>query len=105
HTLSKENPQHHDVPQANLAPINARWFSLSRLDGVTVSTADGRGVVYRKRDRTQAKELLQESYRLQKEVAANFDRLREEYRAAHKELTSREAWAKIFEEPQGAEES
>lgn len=105
HTLSKENPQHHDVPQANLAPINARWFSLSRLDGATVSTADGRGVVYRKRDRAQAKELLQESYRLQKEVAANFDRLREEYRAAHKELTSREAWAKIFEEPQGAEES
>ncbi|AEX79809.1 putative glycosyltransferase [Corynebacterium diphtheriae HC03] len=105
HTLSKENPQHHDVPQANLAPINARWFSLSRLDGATVSTADGRGVVYRKRDRAQAKELLQESYRLQKEVATNFDRLREEYRAAHKELTSREAWAKIFEEPQGAEES
>ncbi|AIU31441.1 Glycosyltransferase [Corynebacterium ulcerans] len=96
HSLSKENKDHHEVPQANLSPIEARWFSLSRLDGATVTTADGRGVVYRKRDLEQAKELLKESRRLQKEVAENFDRLRSEYRAAHTRLTSREAWSEIF---------
>ncbi|ADK29757.1 glycosyltransferase [Corynebacterium pseudotuberculosis] len=96
HSLSKENKDHHEVPQANLSPIEARWFSLSRLDGATVTTADGRGVVYRKRNVEQAKELLKESRRLQKEVAENFDRLRGEYRAAHKHLTSREAWSEIF---------
>lgn len=96
HSLSKENKDHHEVPQANLSPIEARWFSLSRLDGATVTTADGRGVVYRKRDLEQAKELLKESRRLQKEVAENFDRLRGEYRAAHTRLTSREAWSEIF---------
>ncbi|MCQ9352701.1 glycosyltransferase [Corynebacterium sp. 153RC1] len=97
HSLSKEDLAHHEVPQANLAPVEARWFSLSRLDGATVTTADGRGVTYRKRDREQAKALLKESRRLQKEVAEQFDRLRGEYRAAHSELTSREGWSKIFE--------
>lgn len=94
--LTKEDRKHHEVPQANLAPINARWFSLSRLDGATVTTADGRGVVYRKRDRDKAKELLQESRRLQKEVAERFAEMQDKYRAAHKHLTSREAWGEIF---------
>lgn len=96
HSLQKEDKRHHEVPQANLAPINARWFSLSRMDGATVTTADGRGVVYRKRDRDQAKELLQESRRLQKDVAERFSEMQDKYRAAHKNLTSREAWGEIF---------
>lgn len=97
HTLSKENKAHHEAPQANLAPIEARWFSLSRVDGATVTTADGRGVVYRQRDRAQAKALLQESRALQKEVKQRFGEMRERYRAAHSELTSREAWGKVFQ--------
>lgn len=97
HTLKAEDKQHHEVPQANLAPINARWFSLSRLDGATVTTADGRGVVYRKRDREKAKQLLTESRRLQKEVAERFHEMQVKYQAKHKELTSRAAWGEIFD--------
>ncbi len=96
-TLRKEDKTHHQVPQANFAPIEARWFSLSRVDGATVTTADGRGVVYRQRNRAQAKELLQESWRLQSEVAKRFDEMRRRYRDAHAELTSREGWANVFE--------
>lgn len=84
------------MPQANLTPLEARWFSLSRVDGATVTTADGRGVVYRKRDLGKAKALLNESRALQKEVAARFDELRAAYRAAHPELTSRAAWGRVF---------
>lgn len=97
HSLSKADPKHYEVPQANLAPVEARWFSLSRLDGATVTTADGRGVVYRKRNLEQAKELLNESRRLQKEVAQRFEELKRSYRAAHAEMTSRKAWSEIFE--------
>lgn len=97
HSFRKENPAHHDVPQANLTPLEARWFSLSRLDGATVTTADGRGVVYRKRDLAKAKALWAESRELQKQVAARFDELRATYRAAQPELTSREAWGRIFD--------
>ncbi|MEY8565604.1 glycosyltransferase [Corynebacterium sp.] len=99
--LRPADPHHHEVPQVNLPPIEARWFSLGRLDGVTVTTADGTGVVYRKRDRDKARELATESARLQKEVAARFDEMRQRYRVAHPELTSIDAWAQIFEPEQG----
>ncbi|MGO1949913.1 MAG: glycosyltransferase family 2 protein, partial [Mycobacteriaceae bacterium] len=95
--LRPEDPHFHDVPQVNLPPIEARWFSLGRLDGVTVTTADGRGVVFRKRDREKAKDLVKESMRLQKEVMTRFDEMRQRYRVAHPELTSVDAWARIFE--------
>ncbi|MBP3088517.1 glycosyltransferase family 2 protein [Corynebacterium sp. sy017] len=97
HSLRKEDKQHHEVPQANLAPIEARWFSLSRLDGATVTTADGRGVVYRKRDLAKAKELLAESWHLQKEVAEKFADLQHQYRNAIPNLTTKQAWSQIFD--------
>ncbi|QGU08540.1 Galactofuranosyl transferase GlfT2 [Corynebacterium occultum] len=96
HSLSQADPAHHEVPQTNLSPAEARWFSLSRLDGVTVTTAGNNGVVYRKRDRAQAKELLAETLRLQKEVGERFDEMRAAYRAAQPKLTSRESWGEIF---------
>ena len=95
--------RHHHAPQVNLPPIEARWFSLSRVDGATVTTADGKGVVYRKRDRGQMLALAQESMRLQKQVADRFGELRDAYRAAHPYLTSREGWAQIFEPERAAE--
>ncbi|MEM0810376.1 glycosyltransferase [Corynebacterium amycolatum] len=97
HSVRTENSEHHAVPQANLAPLEARWFSLSRLDGATVTTADGRGVVYRQRDRDKAKALLEESWELQKQVGERFEQMQARYRAAYDDLTSRKAWANVFE--------
>lgn len=97
HSVRPENSEHHAVPQANLAPLEARWFSLSRLDGATVTTADGRGVVYRQRDRDKAKALLEESWELQKQVEERFEQMQARYRAAYDHLTSRKAWANVFE--------
>ncbi|WP_304503838.1 glycosyltransferase [Corynebacterium lemuris] len=96
HSLGKEDPHHHEVPQLNLSPAEARWFSLSRLDGVTVTTAGNNGVAYRKRNRELAERLLKETWALQKEIAERFDELRTTYRAAQPELVSREAWGRIF---------
>lgn len=96
HSLSPADDRHHAVPQANLTPTEARWFSLSRLDGATVTTAGNNGVVYRKRDRALAKKLLTETLRLQKEVAERFDEMRTAYRAAQPELSSRASWGEIF---------
>ncbi len=96
HSLSKEDPRHHEVPQINLTPDEARWFSLSRLDGATVTTAGNNGVAFRKRNRAQAKALLEETLDLQKQVAERFDEMRTAYRAALPELTSRESWGRIF---------
>ena len=90
------DPRHHEVPQANFPPIEARWFSLGRVDGVTVTTADGRGVVYRQRDREKMIELAREHFALVKELQDKFPEMKQQYRSAHRDLTSKESWAGVF---------
>ena len=86
----------------------AEWLELIRMaeSGLVIdtvasgqhdlTTADGRGVVYRQRDREKAKELLKESLRLRRELARRFPEMKAQYRAAHPVLTSRERWAELF---------
>ncbi|MGY0885914.1 glycosyltransferase [Corynebacterium aurimucosum] len=97
HLVTKEDPAHHEAPQLNLTLEEARWFTLSRVDSATVSTAGGTGVAFRKRDRELALELVKSTRELLKEIEDNFDDLRAEYRAALPELTSRESWRKVFD--------
>lgn len=99
HSLRPADPRHHTVPQANFPPIEAHWFTLSRLDGATVTTADGRGVVYRKRDRAIATELLRTALALYRELYRRFPEMRRRYRDAHAQLTSKEAWSRVFDTP------
>nr|WP_066474656.1 glycosyltransferase [Skermania piniformis] len=96
HNLRRPAAAHHDRPQLNVPTLDARWYLLSQVDGVTVTTADGRGVVYRKRDPRIARELLTEALRLRRELARRFPELKTEYRAAHAELSSRQRWAAAF---------
>ncbi|WP_182358963.1 glycosyltransferase [Tomitella gaofuii] len=87
----------HRTPQLNVPTLDARWFLLSQVDGVTVTTADGRGVVYRQRDREKAAALLRESLRLLRELNTRFPEMKRVYRAAAPGLTSRERWSRVFE--------
>lgn len=96
HSARPARTQHHETPQLNVPTLDARWFLLSQVDGVTVTTADGRGVVYRKRDPRQALALFKEAMRLRKELLARFPEMRQRYRAAHPRLTSTAAWEQIF---------
>ncbi|MFF2553424.1 glycosyltransferase [Nocardia sp. NPDC058058] len=96
HNFRRANTAHHETPQLNVPTLDARWFLLSQVDGVTVTTADGRGVVYRKRDPRKAAELFKEAMRLRKELAERFPEVREQYRAAHSHLTSKSAWENTF---------
>ena len=48
--LRNADPAHHDVPQRNVSSRQAQWFVLSQVDSATVSTPDGRGVTFRRRD-------------------------------------------------------
>ena len=96
HNFRPENAEHHNRPQLNVPTIDARWFLLSQVDGVTVTTADGRGVVYRKRDRAQAQALLTEALRLRRELARRFPEMKKRYRDAVPALTSKEEWERVF---------
>jgi galactofuranosylgalactofuranosylrhamnosyl-N-acetylglucosaminyl-diphospho-decaprenol beta-1,5/1,6-galactofuranosyltransferase len=96
HQLKAHDPQHHVRPQINVATQDARWFSLSRVDGVTVTTADGRGVVYRQRDREKMFQLLRESLKRQAVLLRKFNRMRKVYRGALPVLTSTQKWETVL---------
>jgi galactofuranosylgalactofuranosylrhamnosyl-N-acetylglucosaminyl-diphospho-decaprenol beta-1,5/1,6-galactofuranosyltransferase len=96
HNLLPVHRRHHQRPQLNIAARDARWFLLSRLDGATVATADGRGVAYRKRDPRTCWRLLGRSVAAHGRVFREWPRLRRAYRAARSELTSLSAWERVF---------
>ncbi|AEV72542.1 putative glycosyltransferase [Mycolicibacterium rhodesiae NBB3] len=101
HQMRAHDPEHHRRPQVNVATQDARWFSLCKVDGVTVTTADGRGVVYRQRDRAKMFELLRESVKRQTQLLRRFNRMRKVYRDALPVLTSKQKWETVL--PPGAD--
>ena len=96
HQLRQEDPAHHTRPELNVPTQDARWFLLCNVDGVTVTTADGRGVVYRQRDRAKMFALLRESLRRQAKLARKFNSLRRTYRAALPTLSSTQKWETVL---------
>ena len=96
HQLRPTEPGHHERPQLNVATQDARWFLLCGVDGVTVTTADGRGVVYRQRDRTRMFALLRELLRLHVRLSRRYGHLRRAYRQALPMLSSRQKWASVL---------
>lgn len=103
HQLKPHDPEHHQRPQVNVATQDARWFSLCNVDGVTVTTADGRGVVYRQRDREKMFELLRESLKRQALLSRKFAKMRKVYRSALPMLTSTQKWESVLLESSSAE--
>jgi galactofuranosylgalactofuranosylrhamnosyl-N-acetylglucosaminyl-diphospho-decaprenol beta-1,5/1,6-galactofuranosyltransferase len=96
HNLKATAPEHHQRPQLNVPTQDARWFLLCTQDGVTVTTADGRGVVYRQRDREKMFSLLRESLRRQYQLGRRFDDLRRAYRRALPTLASKQQWETVL---------
>lgn len=94
HNLRRPDPAHRTVPQRNVPSRQAQWFVLSRLDSATVSTPDGQGVTFRRRDPALFRGMLATSVRQLRDVARAWPDLRRRYRAALPELTSREAWGR-----------
>jgi galactofuranosylgalactofuranosylrhamnosyl-N-acetylglucosaminyl-diphospho-decaprenol beta-1,5/1,6-galactofuranosyltransferase len=96
HQLRREEPAHHNRPQLNVATQDARWFLLCKVDGVTVTTADGRGVVYRQRDRAKMFALLRTSMRQHLALARKYNRMRKVYREALPVLSSKQKWETVL---------
>lgn len=92
HQLRRVDPATHERPQRNVPAEHGQWFVLSRYDGVTVSTSDGSGATYRKRDRELFWSMLRESVSLHAEIARSWPALRQRYRDARGELTGRRSW-------------
>ena len=98
HLAHSEDREHWEAPQLNLTAGEARWFTLSRVDSATVSTAGGTGVAFRKRDKQLADDLVAQTRQLHKEIRRRWAELQREYTAAKAELTSHDNWGRIFDE-------
>nr|WP_268896815.1 glycosyltransferase [Corynebacterium qintianiae] len=98
HLRKEEDRSHWEAPQLNLTAEEARWFTLSRVDSATVSTAGGTGAAFRKRDKQLADDLLAQTKALHKQIRERWPDLQREYAAAMGELTSHENWGRIFDE-------
>src|SRR6476646_10559081 len=98
HQLKQHDPAHHQRPQLNVATQDARWFLLCKVDGVTVTTAGGRGVVYRQRDRAKMFALMRASMRQHIRLARKFNRMRKVYREALPVLSSKQKWESVLVE-------
>ena len=92
HQLRPTDPGAGARPQRNVPAEHGTWFLLSRLDGATVSTSDGTGVTFRRRDREEFWRLLRASLALHREVQRSWPALRRRYQEGMGELVSREAW-------------
>jgi galactofuranosylgalactofuranosylrhamnosyl-N-acetylglucosaminyl-diphospho-decaprenol beta-1,5/1,6-galactofuranosyltransferase len=97
HNLRPVRPEHHERPQLNVPAQDALWYLLARLDGATVSSADGRGVAFRRRNPKLFRTLLRQAAANHLRLAREFPRLRDAYRGAAPELTSPDSWRKVFE--------
>jgi galactofuranosylgalactofuranosylrhamnosyl-N-acetylglucosaminyl-diphospho-decaprenol beta-1,5/1,6-galactofuranosyltransferase len=96
HNLTRADTTHHERPQLNVATQDSRWFLLCNVDGVTVTTADGRGVVYRQRDRAKMFALLRASLRQHIRLARKFNKMRSVYRDALPVLSSKQKWETVL---------
>lgn len=83
-------------PEERISATDARWWRLSQLDSALVSTADGTGAAWYKRDDREFRKLLKESQELHLEVVRHWDELAEKYQRAFPEFVSPAAWEKTF---------
>jgi galactofuranosylgalactofuranosylrhamnosyl-N-acetylglucosaminyl-diphospho-decaprenol beta-1,5/1,6-galactofuranosyltransferase len=79
-------------PQADVAHMDARWWVLSRFDSALVSSADGTGVAWYKRDPRRFAALLRRSVVVHQRLLREWPELARSYRAGLEGLASVEAW-------------
>ena len=79
-------------PEAAVQAQDARWWMLSQFDSAIVSTADGTGAAWYKRDRQRAADIMRRSIALHEQLLTRWNSLATQYRTAVPEITSPQAW-------------
>jgi galactofuranosylgalactofuranosylrhamnosyl-N-acetylglucosaminyl-diphospho-decaprenol beta-1,5/1,6-galactofuranosyltransferase len=83
-------------PQQAVPARDADWWRLSRLDSALVSSRDGSGVAWYRRDRDQALDLLRRSVDAYAALRREWPVQRDRYRDAAADITSPSTWARTF---------
>lgn len=84
-------------PEALVPAMDARWWRLSQLDSAIVSSADGSGASWYKRQPERFRLMLMRSMKLHQQLFREWDKLSKQYSEALPQFTSPEAWKETFE--------
>ena len=90
------DPTAADHPQARIAHKDASWWRIAQQDSAIVSTADGTGASWYKRDQRRARAMLKASAAQHAKLYRHWDELARAYREALPRITSFEAWERTF---------
>ena len=79
-----------------VSEADATWWHLSKFDTAVVTDASQEGVRLRKRDNEQAMKLAKQTARVLRRLISEGPAVREAYRAAVPEVTTRENWTRLY---------
>ena len=83
-------------PEARIPAMDAKWHMLSQFDSAVVSTADGSGAAWYKRDRKRMIDIMRRSVTTHEQLAQRWSELSKEYRAACPDFTDPKAWQQTW---------
>jgi galactofuranosylgalactofuranosylrhamnosyl-N-acetylglucosaminyl-diphospho-decaprenol beta-1,5/1,6-galactofuranosyltransferase len=83
-------------PEARVPARDARWWRLAQLNSAVVSTTDGTGATWYRRDPALFRQLLARSVAVHERVAQEWPRLARAYREALPDISSPQAWERTF---------
>ena len=94
--IKKANPDKATRPDAAIPARDAAWtwLAFDHVNSALVTTADGNGVTWLKRDNKRFRKSMMEGYRLTRKILKNWKRLAAQYQSYG--ITSMETWAHIF---------
>jgi len=79
-------------PEARIPAMDLRWWRLSQFDSAVVSTADGVGASWYKRDPKRFADQMKRSIDVHQKLAVRWDDLAEQYKKAVPDVTDPKAW-------------
>jgi galactofuranosylgalactofuranosylrhamnosyl-N-acetylglucosaminyl-diphospho-decaprenol beta-1,5/1,6-galactofuranosyltransferase len=85
------------TPQVYLPAAEAHWSQLLKYDSAVVSTADGSGATWYRRDRAMFADITRRSLALHLRLYRAWPRLAAEYRGALAGLAAPETWQQTFQ--------
>jgi galactofuranosylgalactofuranosylrhamnosyl-N-acetylglucosaminyl-diphospho-decaprenol beta-1,5/1,6-galactofuranosyltransferase len=76
--------------------MDSRWWLLSQFDSAVVTTADGAGASWYKRDPKRFTDIMRRSIAVHQKLATQWEELAKQYQDAVPELTDPKAWTETW---------
>jgi galactofuranosylgalactofuranosylrhamnosyl-N-acetylglucosaminyl-diphospho-decaprenol beta-1,5/1,6-galactofuranosyltransferase len=97
-TGSSENPER------VVAAADGGWWNLARLDSVLVSTTDGTGQSWHRRDRRAAGRAMRDAIKVHRQLLRQWPTLARRYRDQMDEMVGQDSWRKTLQVADPADE-